>query len=107
MRLLLHAKHAASDFPRIVVKSPDTDVLVLCYSQFSSRGPSLCKALPGVHALTVCDSMSSFYGIGKKKAWNDIEKSTEFQIALGRLAEVYGKKIFADFIPQLRNLEQL
>ena len=130
MRLLLHAKHAASDFPRIVFQSPDTDVLVLCSSQFSSlgcdklwfhtgtrdktryipvhsisvsRGPSLCKALPDFHALTGCDSMSSFYGIGKKKAWNDIEKSIEFKIALGRLgqtislskklAEVYEKNI--------------
>ena len=26
--LLLHAKHAASDFTRIVIQSPDTDVLV-------------------------------------------------------------------------------
>ena len=36
--LLLHAKHAASDFTRIVVQSPDTDVLVLCCSQFSWLG---------------------------------------------------------------------
>ena len=142
--LLLHVKQAESDFTRIVVQSPDTDVLVLCSSQFPSlgcdklwfhtgtrdktryisvhsinvsRGPSLCKALPGFHAPTGCDSMSSLYGIGKKKAWNDIEKSIEFQNTLGRLgqtislskklAEVYEKKIFADFIPQLRNLEQL
>ena len=35
-RLLLHAKHAASDLTRIVVQFPDTDVLVLCCSQFSS-----------------------------------------------------------------------
>ena len=51
--------------------------------------------------------MSSFYGIGKKKAWNDIEKSIEFQIALGRLgqtislskklAEVYEKKNICRF----------
>ena len=37
-RLLLHAKHAASDYPRIVVQSPDTDVIVLCCSHFSSLG---------------------------------------------------------------------
>ena len=37
-RLLLHAKHAASDYPRTVVQSPDTDVIVLCCSHFSSLG---------------------------------------------------------------------
>ena len=37
-RLLLHAKHAASDYPWIVVQSPDTDVIVLCCSHFSSLG---------------------------------------------------------------------
>ena len=92
-KILLHAKHTAPDFTRIVVQSTDTDVLVLCCSQFSSLGcdelwfhtgtrdktryiqvhfislsigSSLCKALPGFHALTGCDSTSSFYGIGKK-----------------------------------------
>ena len=142
-RLLLHAKHAAPDFTRIVVQSPDTDVLVLCCSQFSllgcdelwfhtgtrdktryipvhsisvSIGSSLCKALPGFHALTGCDSTSSFYGIGKKKAWNVIEKSSEFQTALGRLGQTISlskkrqemyEKSFADFTPQLRKLGQL
>ena len=127
-RLLLNAKHAASDFTRIVVQFPDTDVLVICCSQFSSLGcdelwfhtgtrdktqyipmhcislsigSSLCKALPGFHELTGCDSTSSFYGIGKKKAGSVMEKSSEFQTALGRfgqtialskkLAEVYEK----------------
>ena len=37
-RLLLHAKHTAFDFVRIVVQSPDTDVLVLCCSQSSLHG---------------------------------------------------------------------
>ena len=33
-RLLLHAKYTASDYPRTVVQSPDTDVIVLCCSHF-------------------------------------------------------------------------
>ena len=37
-RLLLHTKHTASNFTRIVVQLSDTDVLVLCCSQFSSLG---------------------------------------------------------------------
>ena len=37
-RLLLHVKHATSDFTRIVAQSLDTDVLVICCSQLSSLG---------------------------------------------------------------------
>ena len=61
-RLLLHAKHAASDFTGIVVQSPDTDVLVLCCSQFSSLGcdelwfhngtPDKTRDIP-VHSISV------------------------------------------------------
>ena len=85
MRLSLHIKHAASDFTRIVVQFLDTDVLVICCSQLLSLGcnelwfhtgtgdktryipvhsisvsigPSLCRALPGFHSLTGCDSTS-------------------------------------------------
>ena len=35
-RLLLHAKHAADNASRIVIQSPDTDVLVICTSHFNS-----------------------------------------------------------------------
>ena len=37
-RLLLHAKHACHDGQRIVVQSPDTDVLVLCVSHYCEIG---------------------------------------------------------------------
>ena len=33
-RLLLHAKHAADNATRVVIQSPDTDVLVICTSHF-------------------------------------------------------------------------
>jgi len=33
-RLLLHAKHAATTHPRIVIQSPDTDVAVLSVAHF-------------------------------------------------------------------------
>ena len=33
----------------------------------SKMGSSMCKILPVVHAISGCDSVSSFSGIGKKK----------------------------------------
>ena len=33
-RLLLHAKHASEDHERIVIQSPDTDVVLLCVSLY-------------------------------------------------------------------------
>jgi hypothetical protein len=30
------------------------------------QGPLVCKLLPAMHALTGCDTTSSFFGIGKK-----------------------------------------
>ena len=32
----------------------------------SNLGPIACRNLPAMHALTGCDTMSSFYGVGKK-----------------------------------------
>ena len=102
-RLLLHAKHACEDGHRIVIQSPDTDVLLLCVSHYREIGcqelwfrtgvkdrlryipahdvstnldPEICSALPAFHALTGCDSTSAFLCIGKKKAWKVLTKST-------------------------------
>ena len=92
-RLILHAAQAAaSGHTNIVIKSPDTDVAVLaCHFSFEipariffrtgtkqrsryidisalarKRGQAICRALPGLHALTGCDSTSAFVGRGKK-----------------------------------------
>ena len=48
-RLLLHAAHASRDHSRIVVQSPDTDVVVLCTAHYSKLR---CRELwfrTGVH----------------------------------------------------------
>lgn len=93
-RLLLHAAHASKDHKRLVIQSPDTDVVVLCTAHFSEigsqelwfrtgvkdklryipihklavdLGPTICDALLPFHALTGCDSTSSFAGTGKKR----------------------------------------
>ena len=96
-RILLHASHAASNgHDCIAINSPDTDVAVLActmshsinakmifcidtkqrmrYLDMTAIGQSLgedvCKALPGMHALTGCDSTSAFVGKGKRQAFD-------------------------------------
>ncbi len=96
-RMFLHANHAAgAGDTHIIMKSPDTDVVVLaCHFQQSisssmyihtgtkSRtrlidvdavcqklGPAVCKALPGLHSFTGCDSNSAFAGKGKQRAFD-------------------------------------
>ena len=111
-RLLLHAKHAATTHPRIVIQSPDTDVAVLSVAHFedlccqelwlktgindrqryipvhtiqSSQGRPLCKRLLPFHVLTGCDSTSAFSGIGKKKAWKVMLRNEQIQRDLSSL----------------------
>ena len=93
-RLLLHAKYASTPETRIVIHSPDTDVLVLSAAHFDrlgskelwfrtgakdllrlipvhkvsqAQGPTMCDALPALHALTGCDSTSSLQALGRRK----------------------------------------
>ena len=95
-RIILHALYSDKLYRennvqgRIVVKSPDTDVLVLLVHYFPKmKNPSelwfqtglitstihelckslssvVCEILPADYALTGCDTNSSFFGIGKK-----------------------------------------
>lgn len=77
-RLLLHSKHAAEEYDDILIKSPDTDVLVLCTAMqktigkklylmtgtgnkfrvidiasiSDALGEELCTSLPGFHAFS-------------------------------------------------------
>ena len=112
-RLLLHSKYAATRSENVVIKSPDTDVFIiaiaLCtdvsdesniYFETGQKvkriihvnkvaeklGPHNASALLGLHAFMGCDSVSSFYGRGKVKAWKvmEEEKSGDTFIALGR-----------------------
>ena len=113
-RMILHAKHAARANRRLVLQSPDTDVLVLSVSLFRSLdcpelwfrtgtkdrhrlipvhdialalGEKMCSSLPGFHAITGCDSTSSLAGIGKKKAWDSLRRSCDHQDSLSLLGE--------------------
>lgn len=113
-RLLLHAQHASHDYGRIVIHSPDTDVAVLCAAHFDSLqctelwfrtgvkdklryipvhtltqelGQDVCRALPGFHALTGCDSTSALSGLGKKKGLTALLGNKENQSRLRLLGE--------------------
>ena len=108
-RMLLHAQHASQDAQRIIIQSPDTDVLLLCVTHCDeigtgelwfrtgvkdrlryipaqkivlSLGPLICKALPAFHSLTGCDSTSALSKIGKKKAWKSISNNKVHQESL-------------------------
>lgn len=113
-RLLLHAKYISStdDDSRIIIQSPDTDVLVLCAAHFDhlnceelwfktgvkdrlryipvhdicrTLDESLCRALPAFHALTGCDTNSALAGVSKKKAWEVLSRNEMHQASLGLL----------------------
>ena len=109
--MLLHAQHAASSYESVILHSSDTDVLVLSIAHsvtISARlfmrsvgrsspttidvsaiakklGPQLCSALLGFHAVTGCDSTSSFFRIGKKKAWKVLLSKPEHQMVLSQV----------------------
>ena len=113
-RMLFHAKYAATPETRIIIQSPDTDVLVLAAAHFASIAPKklwfrtgvkdrlrfapvhdVCQklgdrvlaALPAFHALTGCDSNSSISGIGKMKAWKAMIGSEVHQESLSLLGQ--------------------
>ena len=90
-RLLLHCKHASSEFPSVIIAAEDTYVFILCLAfqnvigckmfircgsssrlrlidvkkLASALGVDVCKALIGFHAFTGCDTVSAFSGRGK------------------------------------------
>ncbi|KAJ8049553.1 hypothetical protein HOLleu_02339 [Holothuria leucospilota] len=102
-RMYLHAAHAAKTCGDAIIASPDTDVFIIgtaLQSQIpahlffhtgrganlrtidlkavhDSIGDDVCQALIGLHCFTGCDSVSSFYGMGKKKAFNLLLKDKQ------------------------------
>ena len=107
----LHAKNVFTEYEAIVIVCEDTDVLLLAISKaaeleipiyqkrgtqnktryinvtsFSkSVGERIAASLPGIHAFTGCDTVSSFAGKGKKNAFKLLKKSTVYQEAFVQL----------------------
>ena len=100
--MLLQAKHASDHgFSVVAIKSPDTDVFLLMvameqnfsadlYFETGNKNQSRIISLKkvcnkvgsdvlviGFHAFTGCDSVSSFHGKGKQKAWKVLSDNTK------------------------------
>ena len=116
--LILHAQHAAEYHPEIVLYSPDTDVAVIALSHMVSLdtqlyfatgikhrarlvnlnklaaaiGSPTCKALIGLHCFTGCDTVSSFYGKGKKTAFEIASNDESFT----KIFQNFGKDFVFD-----------
>ena len=111
-RMILHAWNASSTKDRIAILSPDTDVAVLAIHAFQmiqcdeiwfktgvkdkirfipvhlvaeKLGGSVCASMPAFHALTVGDSTSELFQIGKKKGWKAFVKDSSLHDSVGNL----------------------
>ena len=108
-RILLHAKSVTDlGFERVIICSRDTDVLVFLVHFASDLSgelwfqmgtakqrsfvavhavdldPALCHNLPAFHALSGCDTVSQFCGIGKTIAWKTFVRNCSLLDGLGR-----------------------
>ena len=109
-RILLHAENA-TEYEAVVLVCEDTDVLLLAISKAAdleipvyqkrgtenrtryinvtsiskSVGEIIAASLPGIHAFTGCDTVSSFAGKGKNESFKLLQKSTVYQEAFVQL----------------------
>ena len=120
-RLIRHTLHCLADcqlYERVVIRTIDTDVLILLISYISllelrsidvytelintptfydickiiqHLGAHICKALSFFSEFTGCDIVSSLYGKGKCKAW-DIWMTSEFKQAYTEIFSKLGNK---------------
>lgn len=113
-RLVLHAKHASeSHYEQVILWSPDTDVAAIGISHadrighllfatgtskhqrlldltiISNHLEGLSPHLIALHALTGCDSVSSFHGKGKKGSLKVVMSDGRFQQALSDIGPDY------------------
>ena len=114
-RMILHCQHIAQHHPTsvIVVRSPDTDVLVLLlkFSQVtdrtilfdtgvgnnrrllnvndivSAKGSNMCDVLPALHSFTGGDTTSAFVRRGKVTPLKVLEKRSQFIATFGALGQ--------------------
>lgn len=114
-RIILHMIYEAQLNKNILIKSVDTDVLLLLIHFYSSRptlqsvhlymllghyknkrvisvgeivqnlGKKICSCLLSVHCLTGCDTTNAFFKIGKKTAFEVLKKNIDFLEPLSKL----------------------
>lgn len=106
-RIILHVVYESKFSQQILVKSVDTDVLILLIHFYSSLpnlstitlymqlghstnkrfvsinkiiqnlGIAICSCLLSIHCLTGCDTTSAFYKIGKRTAFDVLRKNID------------------------------
>lgn len=113
-RIFLHLEDVVkAGYSKVVIRTVDTDVLVLAVKAVrcvditelwvafgvgdsfrylaaheiaQALSPNQCMALPMFHAFTGCDTISFFYGRGKKTAWNTWRSYDEVTTAFCAIA---------------------
>lgn len=117
-RIILHVLAEVDHGNSILVKSVDTDVLLLLLHYYSTAqelsscqlfiqlghsknkryiaihdiveklGLSICKNLLAIHCLTGCDTTSAFYKIGKKTAFDVLTKNINHLTEIGDIPKL-------------------
>ena len=55
----------------------------------ASRGPEVCKGVPGMHAFTGCDTVSAFARKGKAQAFKILKKKKKARETLTELGKAW------------------
>ena len=127
-RLILHANHCGTTHDSVVIWSPDTDVAIIAVSHFDAMlvknlyfatgtgknqrllnltnisttlGTKLASNLIALHAFSGCDSTSSFYGKGKKKAYTTLTNQPSASTALAKVGTSY--ELDMSIMPAIEN----
>ena len=128
-RMLLHAANGAREgYTRIMLRTVDTDVVVLAVSLANKLafdnlwvafgtgnnfryldasaiaqhlGDDKSAALPAFHALTGCDTTSSFAGRGKLVAWTTWNAFSDVTPSLCTLSHIPTKEEIAECLPTI------
>ena len=130
--MILHAEHAIDQgIPRIIVASSDTDVMILLlhfiapiaeetwmaakkekkmyplHEIVKGIPPIVLSNLPGFHALTGCDTTSSFRKFGKKTCWATYLQHAELLTHVGRDEDSKQAEMFVLYIYKNPNSNNL
>ena len=127
-RILLHAAHAGTTESKIMIKTVDTDVVVLGVTMFESLnltelwvefgtgkhhryipihkivdtiGFNTAAAMLAFHAFTGCDQVSAFLNKGKRTAWNVLQCAPGAIDAFKRLSSIPSEDTIVDCMPVL------
>lgn len=125
-KLLLHAKHASQTHGCVLIKTPDTDVVIIAISlahhlscdiylltlkcisitAITDRlSQLLAMSLIGLHAFTGCDSVSAFYGKGKRSVYTLLRPQSRMLDGLRKLGKSSSPYVFdTELLPVMESI---